>query len=117
MKHVFYILVFLQIIYETVKVFGCRKLHRGTEAMESMDKAARKWYLWANPYLGIALILDVIGMATLVMGLCTDQWYLFFLVLLLSCCRFQKLGAWAICLDSILTIVIYIYAFMNAYNL
>lgn len=53
MKHVFYILVFLQIIYETVKVFGCRKLHRGTEAMESMDKAAREWYLWANPFLGL----------------------------------------------------------------
>lgn len=117
MKHVFYILVCLQIIYETVKVFGCRKLHRGTEAMESMDKAARKWYLWANPYLGIALILDVIGMATLVMGMFTSQWYLFLLVLVLSCCRFQKFGVWAICLDSIVTIVIFIYAFMDAYNL
>ena len=38
MKHVFYILVFLQIIYETVKVFGCRKLHRETEAMEAMEE-------------------------------------------------------------------------------
>lgn len=117
MKHVFYILVFLQIIYETVKVFGCRKLHRGTEIMNGMDKAAREWYLWANPFLGIALILDTVGLATLVMGLCTDQWYLFLLVLILSCSRFQKLGAWAICLDSILTIVIYIYVFMDAYNL
>lgn len=117
MKHVFYILVFLQIIYETVKVFGCRKLYRETEAMEAMDKAAREWYLWANPYLGIALILDVIGMATLVMGMFTYQWYLFLLVLILSCSRFQKLGAWAVCLDSIVTIVIYIYAFMDAYNL
>ena len=106
MKHVFYILVFLQIIYETVKVFGCRKLHRETEAMEAMDKAAREWYLWANPFLG-----------TLVMGLCTDQWYLFLLVLVLSFCRFQKFGAWAVCLDSIVTIVIYIYAFMDSYNL
>lgn len=56
MKHVFYILIFLQIIYETVKVFGCRKLHRRTETMKGMDKAAREWYLWANPSLGIALI-------------------------------------------------------------
>lgn len=117
MKHVFYILVFLQIIYEMVKVFGCRKLHRGTEAMNGMDETARKWYLWANPYLGIALILDVIGMATLVMGMFTSQWYLFLLVLVLSFCQLQKFGAWGICLDSILTIVIYIYAFMNAYNL
>lgn len=117
MKHVLYILVFLQIIYETVKVFGCRKLHRETEAMEAMDKAAREWYLWANPILEIALIFDAIGLATLVMGLCTDQCHLFLLVLMLSFCQFQKLGAWAICLDSIVTIVIYIYAFMDAYNL
>lgn len=117
MKHVFYILVFLQIIYEMVKVFGCRKLHRETEAMEAMDKTAREWYLWANPILGIALILDAVGMATLVMGLFTDQWYLFLLVLVLSFCRFQKFGAWAVCLDSIVTIVIFIYAFMDAYNL
>ena len=81
MKHVFYILVFLQIIYETAKIFGCRKLYRETEAMNGMDETARKWYLWANPYLGIALILDVIGMATLVMGMFTSQWYLFLLVL------------------------------------
>lgn len=117
MKHVFYILVFLQIIYETVKVFGCRKLHRETEAMQAMDETARKWYLWDNPYLGIALILDVIGMATLVMGMFTSQWSLFLWVLVLSFCRFQKFGAWAILLDSIVTIVIYIYAFMDAYNL
>lgn len=117
MKHVFYILVFLQIIYETAKIIGCRKLHSETEAMERMDKTAREWYLWANPILGIALILDAVGMATLVMGLFTDQWYLFLLVLILSCSRFQKLGAWAVCLDSIVTIVIYIYVFMDSYNL
>ena len=117
MKHVFYTFVFLQIIYETAKIFGCRKLYRETEAMNGMDETARKWYLWANPYLGIALILDVIEMATLVMGMFTSQWYLFFLVLALSFCRFQKFGAWAILLDSIVTIVIYIYAFMDAYNL
>lgn len=117
MKHVFYILVFLQVVYETAKIFGCRKLYRETEAMKGMDETARKWYLWANPYLGIALILDAIGLATLVMGLFTFQWYLFLLVLVLSCFRFQKLGALAICLDSIVTIVIYIYAFMDAYNL
>ena len=52
--------------------------------MEAMDKTAREWYLWANPILGIALILDAVGMATLVMGLCTDQWYLFLLVLILT---------------------------------
>lgn len=117
MKHVFYILVFLQIIYEMAKVIGCRKLHSETEAMKWMDKAAREWYLWANPFLGIALILDAIGLATLVAGLCTDQCHLFLLVLMLSFCQFQKFGAWAVCLDSILTIVIYIYAFMDAYNL
>lgn len=117
MKHVFYILVFLQIIYETARIFGCRKLHSETEAMERMDKTAREWYLWANPFLGITLILDAIGLATLVMGLFTSQWYLFLLVLVLSCSRLQKLGAWAICLDSIVTVVIYIYAFMDAYNL
>ena len=117
MKHVFYILVFLQVFYETAKIFGCRKLYRETEAMKAMDNTAREWYLWANPFLGIALILDAIGLATLVAGLCTSQWYLFLLVLALSFCRFQKFGAWAILLDSIVTIVIYIYAFMDAYNL
>lgn len=60
MKHVFYILVFLQIIYEMAKVIGCRKLHRETEAIQAMDKTAREWYLWANPLLGIALILDAV---------------------------------------------------------
>ena len=42
MKHVFYILVFLQIIYETAKIFGCRKLYRETEAMNGMDETVRE---------------------------------------------------------------------------
>lgn len=117
MKHVFHTFVFLQIIYETAKMFGCRKLHRETEAMEAMDKAARDWYLWANPLLGMALILDAVGMSTLVIGLFTAQWYLFLLVLMLSFCRLQRFGAWAVCLDSIVAIMIYVYAFMVAYNL
>ena len=37
--------------------------------------------------------------------------------MVLSLSRFQRLGSWAVCIDSIVTAVIYLFAIINAYHL
>lgn len=50
-------------------------------------------------------------------GLFSSQWMCFLVVLAMSFSQIQKLGAWAIFLDSLVTIIIYTFAILNAYHL
>ena len=117
MKHVFYILIFLQALYEFIKLFRCKSLYRYVKVFRKLDKVSKKLYLMAHPWLHVALFMDTIGLLLLGIGLFSSQWMCFLVVLAMSFSRIQKLGAWAIFLDSLITIIIYTFAIMNAYHL
>jgi hypothetical protein len=61
--------------------------------------------------------MDTIGLLLLGMGLFSSQWVCFLVVLVMSFSQIQKLGAWAVFLDSLVTIIIYAFAILNAYHL
>lgn len=71
----------------------------------------------AHPWLHVALFMDTIGLLLLVMGLFSSQWVCFLVVLVMSFSQIQKLGAWAVFLDSLATVIIYAFAILNAYHL
>ncbi|RGS10627.1 hypothetical protein DWY14_00360 [Phocaeicola plebeius] len=71
----------------------------------------------AHPWLHVALFMDTIGLLLLVMGLFSSQWVCFLVVLVMSFSQIQKLGAWAVFLDSLVTVIIYAFAILNAYHL
>lgn len=117
MKHVFYALIIIQALYELVKLFRSKTLYRHVKVFQRLDKASKRWYLMAHPWLHVALLMDTFGILLLGIGLFSSQWLCFLIVLILSFSRFQTLGAWTICLDSVITIVIYIFAILNAFHL
>ena len=117
MKHIFYALIILQLLYELAKLFKCKSLYRHAKVFQMLDKTSKRWYLMAHPWLHVALFMDTIGLLLLGIGLFSSQWLCFLIVLILSFSRLQTLGAWAICLDSVTTIVIYIFAILNAFHL
>ena len=45
------------------------------------------------------------------------QWVCFLIVLAMSFSQTQKLGAWAVFLDSLVTVIIYTFAILNSYHL
>ncbi|WP_302562853.1 hypothetical protein [Phocaeicola coprocola] len=71
----------------------------------------------AHPWLYVALLMDIVGLLLLGMGLFSSQWVCFLVVLAMSFSQIQKLGAWAVFLDSLITIIIYVFAILNAYHL
>lgn len=113
----FYALIIIQALYELVKLFKCKSLYRHAKVFQRLDKTSKRWYLMAHPWLYVALFMDTIGLLLLGIGLFSSQWLCFLIVLILSFSRLQTLGAWAICLDSVITIVIYIFATLNAFHL
>lgn len=117
MKHIFYALIILQSLYELVKLFRCKSLYQHVKAFRKLDKASKKWYLMAHPWFHVALLIDTIGILLLGIGLFSSQWMCFLIVLAMSFSQIQKLGAWAIFLDSLVTIIIYTFAILNAYHL
>lgn len=117
MKHIFYTMIFMLAMYECAKLANCKKLNKHIKALQGMNKLGRTWYLRAHPLLIFASLIDLSGFALLGIGLFSSQWLCFLIVLILSFSRFQTLGAWAICLDSVITIVIYIFAILNAFHL
>ena len=117
MKHVFYTLIIIQALYEFVKLFRCKSLYRHVKVFQKLDKTAKSWYLMAHPWLHVAFFMDTIGLLLLGMGLFSSQWICFLVVLAMSFSRIQKLGAWAIFLDSLVTVIIYAFAILNAYHL
>ena len=117
MKHIFYTMIFMLAMYECAKLANCKKLNKHIKALQGMNKLGRTWYLRAHPLLIFASLIDLSGFALLGIGLFSSQWLCFLIVLILSFSRFQTLGAWSICLDSVITIVIYIFAILNAFHL
>lgn len=71
----------------------------------------------AHPWLHVAFFMDTIGLLLLGMGLFSSQWVCFLVVLVMSFSQIQKLGAWAVFLDSLVTVIIYAFAILNAYHL
>lgn len=65
----------------------------------------------------VAFFMDTIGLLLLGMGLFSSQWVCFLVVLVMSFSQIQKLGAWAVFLDSLVTIIVYAFAILNAYHL
>lgn len=117
MKHVFYALIIIQALYELVKLFRYKSLYRHVKVFQKLDKTARRWYLMAHPWLHVAFFMDTIGLLLLGMGLFSSQWICFLVVLTMSFSRIQKLGAWAVFLDSVITVIIYTFAILNTYHL
>lgn len=71
----------------------------------------------AHPWLHVAFFMDTIGLLLLGMGLFSSQWVCFLVVLVMSFNQIQKLGAWAVFLDSLVTVIVYAFAILNAYHL
>ena len=117
MKDIFYALIILQAQYELAKLFRCKSLYQHVKVFQKLDMTSKRWYLMAHPWLHIALFMDTIGLLLLGMGLFSSQWMCFLIVLAMSFSQIQKLGAWAIFLDSLVTIIIYTFAILNAYHL
>lgn len=117
MKHVFYALIILQALYEFSKLFRCKSLYRHVKVFQKLDKTSKRWYLTAHPWLHVALFMDTIGLLLLGIGLFSSQWICFLVVLVVSFSQIQKLGAWAVFLDSLVTVIIYAFAILNAYHL
>lgn len=61
--------------------------------------------------------MDTIGLLLLVMGLFSSQWVCFLVVLVMSFSQIQKLGAWAVFLDSLVTVIIYAFAILNVWGI
>ena len=117
MKHAFYALIIIQALYELVKLFRCKSLYRHVKVFQKLDKTAKSWYLMAHPWLHVAFFMDTIELLLLVMGLFSSQWVCFLVILVMSFSQTQKLGAWAVFLDSLVTVIIYAFAILNAYHL
>lgn len=117
MKHVFYALIILQALYEFSKLFRCKSLYRHVKVFQKLDKTSKRWYLTAHPWLHVALFMDTLGLLLFGIGLFSSQWVCFLIVLAMSFSRIQKLGAWAVFLDSLVTVIIYAFAILNAYHL
>ena len=117
MKHAFYALIIIQALYGLVKLLKCKSIYRHVKVFQKLDKTARRWYLMAHPWLHVALFMDTIGLLLLGMGLFSSQWICFLVVLGMSFSQIQKLGAWKVFLDSLVTVIIYAFAILNAYHL
>lgn len=113
----FYALIILQALYELAKLFRCKSLYQHVKVFQKLDKTSKRWYLMAHPWLHIALFMDTIGLLLLGIGLFSSQWICFLVVLVMSFSQIQKLGEWAIFLDSLVTVIIYTFAILNAYHL
>lgn len=121
MKHIFFLLVGLLALYEIMKALNCKKVYsRVTEynrLSKDKDKGKIEACLKEHPLLLVMIALDILTWVTLISGLMTSQWILFLMVIVLSLSRFQRLGSWAVLLDSIITTAIYLFVIINTYHL
>ena len=123
MKHLFFLFVGLLALYEIMKALNCKKVYsRVTEYNrlskdKDKDKGKIEACLKEHPLLLVMIALDILTWVTLISGLMISQWILFLMVIVLSLSRFQRLGSWAVLLDSIITTAIYLFAIINTYHL
>lgn len=108
----------LRLNHHTSPVRACEaSLYQHAKVFQKLDKTAKRWYLMVHPCLHVALFMDTIGLLLLGIGLFSSQWICFLVVLVMSFSQIQKLGAWAVFLDSLVTVIIYAFAILNAYHL
>ncbi len=121
MIHLFYFFVGLLAIYELLKMSNFKKVfQRCNEArtiQRSGDKQLLENYIKEHPAILVMGMFDFICWIILFVGLMTEQWILFLLVILLSLSRFQRIGSWAVFIDSLVTATIYLFAIINAFHL
>lgn len=117
MKHIFFLFVGILALYEIMKALNCKRVYSRTYEYIHSPKEDKNTYLKKHPMLLLMSILDLFGWITLIAGLMTSQWVLFLAVMALSLSRFYRLGSWAVCIDSIITVVIYLFAIINTYHL
>lgn len=117
MKHVFYTLIIMQSLYELVKLFRCKSLYQHVKVFQRLDKTSKRLYLMAYPWLHVAFFMDVVGLFLLGIGLFSSQWVCFLVVLAMSFSQIQKQGALAVFLDSLITVIIYVFTILNSYHL
>lgn len=116
MSHIFYFLSALFAIYELAKMFNCRALYAERRKLFRMNKQDRSLYLDYSPVLNWVENIDLVQYIFLIVGLFSSQWFAYIFIIGLSLSRFQRLGAWATCLDSLLTALIFIFAIINKYQ-
>lgn len=120
MEHFFYILICVMAFSELVKVGVSKKLYtrsKGFIKLEKESKEKRFEYLREHPTLLFVLFYDIFGWILLLIGLMSSQWLCFLLIMLLSISHFQRLGAWAVRIDSLLSAAILIFAVVNKYHI
>ena len=121
MRHLFYLLVGILAIYELIKMSNYKKVFARCDELRSISKSGdnqkQNNYIKEHPAILVMCIVDLLGWIVLFAGLMTNQWLLFLSVMFLSLSRFQRLGSWAVCIDSIVTAVIYLFAIINTYHL
>lgn len=116
MKYVFYFMILLLALYELAKAINCKVVYKRISECRKLGKDARSGYFAAHPVLLLMAFIDIIGWLLVIAGLLTSQWPCFALVILLSLSRFARLGSWAVFVDSIVTIVIYLFAVLNTFH-
>lgn len=120
MEHIFYILICVMAFSELVKLGVSKNLYARTKEfnkLEKDNKEKRVGYMKEHPALLFVLFYDIFGWIMLLIGLMSSQWFCFLLIMLLSISHFQRLGAWAVRIDSFLTAAILIFAVVNKYHI
>lgn len=120
MEYIFYILICVMAFSELVKLGVSKELYTRTKEfnkLEKDNKEKRVEYMKEHPALLFVLFYDIFGWIMLLIGLMSSQWFCFLLIMLLSISHFQRLGAWAVRIDSFLSAVILIFAVVNKYHI
>lgn len=116
MTHLFYIVTGLLAAFELGKAINCRYIHAEYSLLRRMNRSDSSFYLKPRPELRVITLIDYVEFLTLAIGLFSHQWAFFLFVILLMLSRFQRLGAWATCIDSLLTVAAFVLAIMCKYN-
>ncbi len=121
MIHLFYFFVGLLAMYELLKMSNFKKVFQRCNEVREISKSGDKQrlnnYTKEHPAILTMGMVDFVGWIILFAGLMTNQWILFLLVIILSLSRFQRIGSWAVLVDSIVKATIYLFAIINAFHL
>lgn len=120
MLYLFYFLVLTVAFIELCKAMYCKKVYAQTKELRSIknDKTKRDAYLKEHISLFCLAMAELfVCWPVMLAGLLTSQWPIFLFVILFSFTRFQRLGAWAVFIDSVLTMLVLVFAVINAVHL
>lgn len=82
------------------------------EYSRQRDSLAKWFFRKAHPGIVCMGVMDAVGLAVCFAGLFSDGCAMFFLVLALSLSTLKKFGVWAFRLDALLTIGLYVAAWV-----